>query len=75
VGEIPAHSHTSNAVGGSIGLVTSNGDNTASSGLDFTNGEPNLYATPQALTINNTGGGQAHNNMQPYLVLRYLIKA
>jgi len=26
------------------------------------------------ITINNNGGGQSHNNMQPYVVLRYLIK-
>lgn len=73
-GEMPSHSHSSNAVGGTIGLITSNGSNTASSGLDFTTGEPNLYTSPQALTINNTGSGNAHNNMQPFLVVRYLIK-
>jgi microcystin-dependent protein len=74
VGEIPAHSHTSNAIGGSTGLITSNSQNTASSGLDTTANEPNLYATPVALSINNTGSGLPHNNMQPYMVLRYLIK-
>lgn len=74
VQEMPSHSHTSNAIGGTIGLITSNGSNTASTGLDSTVGEPNLYTSPQALTINNTGGGLAHNNMQPYMVLRYLIK-
>lgn len=26
-------------------------------------------------TNNNTGGGEAHNNMQPYIVLNYIIKA
>jgi microcystin-dependent protein len=25
-------------------------------------------------TANNTGGGQAHNNLQPYIVLNYMIK-
>ena len=26
------------------------------------------------LSINNTGGGQAHNNLQPYVVITYIIK-
>lgn len=74
VGEMPAHSHSSNATGGTIGLITSNGSNTASTGLDPTSGEPNLFASIPALTINPTGSGAPHNNMQPYVVLRYLIK-
>jgi len=48
--------------------------NTIPSNVNPTQGEPNLYATPIQLSINNTGGGTAHNNMQPYMVLRYLIK-
>lgn len=63
--EMPSHSHSNNSVAGSLGLMTSNGANTASDGLDTTVGEPNLYSTPVALTINSTGGGGAHNNMQP----------
>lgn len=73
-GEIPSHTHSSNAVGGSIGLIRSTGNNTASSGLDNTSGEPDLYASPQALTINSTGSGNSHNNMQPFIVFHYLIK-
>jgi len=70
------HTHTSNAVGGSLGLISANGSNTAID-VDSSPVEPNLYAAPQALVINSagahthsfttdtTGGGQAHNNMQP----------
>lgn len=71
------HTHTSNANGGSLGLSSSDGNNTASGGLDFTSGEPNLYATPTALTINSSGahthtfttssvgGGNSFNIIQP----------
>lgn len=71
--EMPSHSHTSNTVGGSIGLITADGSNTAGV-TDSTAIEPNLYAAPQSLTINSTGDGNPHNNMQPFIVLHYLIK-
>jgi len=72
--EMPSHTHTSNATGGSIGLIRSTGNNTAGSGLDSTANEPDLYASLPALTINSTGGSIAHNNMQPFIVFNYLIK-
>ena len=74
VSEMPSHSHSSNATGGSLGLAKSTGNNTASTGLDDTKNEPDLYERPVALTINNTGGDASHNIMQPFIVLRYLIK-
>jgi microcystin-dependent protein len=44
----------------------------------FTNGSvtQNTTATNNATTATNqnTGGGQAHNNLQPYVVLNYMIK-
>lgn len=73
-GEMPSHSHSSNATGGTIGLITSNGANTAAAGLDNTSGEPNLFASLPGLTINSTGNSNAHNNMQPFIVFNYLIK-
>jgi microcystin-dependent protein len=75
VGEMPRHSHTSNAtgyVGGGPGLV-GNGSRTATV-EDYTPSEPNVFDSTVALTINNTGSDLSHNNMQPYVVLRYLIK-
>lgn len=93
IGEIPSHNHsgtttsdgihthTNNSVDGSLGLVTSNGHNTASDGLDFTAGEPNLYVSPEGLTINSSGshthsftsgsigGSGSHNNMQPTIFI------
>jgi microcystin-dependent protein len=72
--EMPAHSHSSNATGGnSGGLIRTTGVNTAIN-VDNSSVEPDLYAATVALTINNTGSGLPHNNMQPYVVLRYLIK-
>jgi microcystin-dependent protein len=74
VGEMPSHSHSSNATGGSIGLISSTGNNTAANGLDSTSGEPDLFASLPALTINSAGSSNAHNNMQPFINLNYLIK-
>ena len=73
--EMPSHSHTSNATGGqgNLGLAIADGSNTVTS-ADSSQGELNVWTTPRALTINNTGGGAAHNVMQPFIVLRYLIK-
>jgi microcystin-dependent protein len=73
VNEMPNHSHTSNVVGGTIGLITATGTSTAITG-DNSPVEPNIFAAPQALTINAAGSGNAHNNMQPFIVLHYLIK-
>jgi len=73
VGEMPSHTHTSNAVGNTVGLITANGQNTAVN-VDASAVEPNVYAAPVALSINNTGSGNAHNNMQPFAVLNYIIK-
>jgi microcystin-dependent protein len=79
--EMPSHSHTHNANGGAgsgadpaTGLAYSNGANTATGGLDVTNGELNLYTTPIALSLNNTGGGDPHENMAPFLAVNFIIK-
>jgi len=73
-GEMPSHSHTTNAVGGTLGLITADGSNTAGGGLDSSPTEPNIYAAPAALTVDSAGTGGAHNNMQPFAVLNYIIK-
>jgi microcystin-dependent protein len=72
---MPTHSHSSNAVGGqnNLGLVSANGNGTPVTG-DSSQGELSLFTLPYALTINDAGSGNAHNNMQPFLVIRYLIK-
>jgi microcystin-dependent protein len=70
--EMPSHTHTSNAVGGTIGLITANGFNTAVD-VDSSAVEPNVYAAPAALTIDSTGGGGAHNNMQPTAFIGHIF--
>jgi microcystin-dependent protein len=70
--EMPAHTHTLTAAGvqGSTGSPLGN---FLSSSLDL------IYITPQSLvplnpaTVANAGGSQAHQNMQPCLVLNFIV--
>lgn len=75
-----SHTHTLN----NATTVQINGVNTPS-GLDNSGGEINcvntLTATVNAngahthtFTTGNTGGGAAHNNLQPYITLNYIIR-
>jgi microcystin-dependent protein len=59
IAEIPSHTHTY----GSGSSLAANGSN---HGTAFNNG---------SYTSGATGGGGAHNNLQPYQVLNYIIKA
>jgi microcystin-dependent protein len=70
VGEMPSHTHTTNANGGQngLGLVTANGNNTTID-TDYSLGELNTWTTPIALTVNYTGGGNAFSVMQPTIFL------
>ena len=72
---IPSHTHTSNATGGqgNLGLVLADGTNTATA-VDPSLGELKVWDLPHALTINDTGGGLPHANMQPFIALNYIIK-
>jgi microcystin-dependent protein len=72
------HTHSTNAVGGSVGLAVADGTNTVIA-TDPSAGELNVWTTPRSLTVDYagththtfvtgaTGGGAAHNNMQPTL--------
>lgn len=75
-----AHSHPVGSAGGSSFLVNGSGAGTANvttGGGGYALQVPqNATATNQATTATNqnTGGGAAHNNLQPYIVLNYIIK-
>ena len=73
--EIPSHTHSINdpghvhgAVGQGEGFIASNGGNGNRANPAST------ASSVTAITINASGGGFAHNNMQPYLTLNYIIK-
>lgn len=62
-GEMPSHSHTID-----VGYYPSG------SGADFGGTPANKTGVSQPASTNTAGGGQAHNNLQPYIVLNYIIK-
>lgn len=68
VEHMPSHNHTlSNLVGGTGGI---NGDgHTVQKGYYGDIGSNLASSHPNNYSISNTGGGQAHNNMPPYLTV------
>jgi len=72
-GEMPSHTHTQNAHGHSVDAR--NGVNGETIGLGGSDGSQSASFTLNATATNqNTGGGGAHNNMQPSLVVTKIIK-
>ncbi|MHA7777382.1 phage tail protein [Roseibium sp. M-1] len=74
--QIPSHTHTARADTSSGNTTTpSNTASIAATGFD------NLYQTDTtqnlrdmaSQTLSTTGGGQAHDNVQPYLALNFII--
>ena len=71
--EMAAHTHVAKA-------SSTAGDNPAPTGRVLA-AATDLYRDPEAATmtalrsgtVTNTGGGQAHNNMQPYLTVAFVI--
>lgn len=71
ISELPAHGHTANA-------TNNNGATPANSGNylgAFNNGytQPVNLTSLHPATVGNSGGSQAHPNMQPFLTLNFSI--
>ncbi len=72
IAELPEHTHMVNA------SASAAGGNVSPSGR-FLGGANNAYHAPASLTsltpgtVTNTGGSQAHLNMQPFLTLSFCI--
>ena len=60
--EMPSHTH--DASGGNFAVLAS-----GTYGL-----QPSNVPIAQASTTAANGGGQAHNNLQPYVTMNYIIK-
>jgi microcystin-dependent protein len=86
----PSHSHGMQPMGANPSDNTgTNGYVLTGASIDTQGGFRSIYANFTGVTVNgntatnqaatatnqNTGGGGAHNNLQPYIVLNYIIKA
>lgn len=72
--EMPTHIHTINLSDspGTPNIGTNNMLSNSGDERRFTSIPSNLTSL-QAQTIGNTGGGQAHQNLQPYLTLSFCV--
>ncbi|WP_350348010.1 tail fiber protein [Agromyces sp. G08B096] len=64
IAEMPNHSHAQNVSANTGGTAVRNDYDSDSAG--------GIY--PQGINTGGSGGGQAHNNLQPYLVLNFIIR-
>lgn len=69
VSQIPAHHHSLQAGTGKAGSNASNGYLADTNEFDAAAGGGNLNVG----TIGNTGGGQSHTNMQPWIAINFII--
>lgn len=69
VGEMPTHNHTTRTWGTAVGDIT------MGSGSNFMRHTSVGAATTYDIVSTDSGSGNAHNNLQPYLTMNYIIKA
>lgn len=77
VSEMPSHQHTaSSIIAGLFGLIRRSvtGESRTVASVDSTGSgtEPDVLTTPGPIPAQ--GGGQAHNNLQPYIVVNFIIR-
>jgi microcystin-dependent protein len=74
--EIPAHSHSLNvdSANGSVATTSGPGHLKANGASLGREGSPVTAISMSNAVAQNTGGGGAHNNMQPTILLNYIIK-
>ena len=71
ISEMPAHNHPVSAASAAPDQGLPTGNEWASLASGYSTANPNTTLAPSAIT--NSGGSQPHNNMQPYLVLNFVI--
>ena len=71
--QIPAHSHTLRATSTGADSAEPGGHTFAPGGTAALYGDATNLASLGGNTIGNSGGGQAHGNVQPSLVLNFCI--
>lgn len=82
--QMPAHSHaifastspgkTTSASGNQLGVGSSGGGKTGQTVVNLYSANPAKATTGLAAnSMSGAGGGQAHNNLQPYLTLNFCI--
>jgi microcystin-dependent protein len=73
VNQMPGHTHTLRASGGSATAVTPANNVLASPGRTRMYDSSDANTDMNASAITPSGGGQSHNNMQPYTTLNCII--
>lgn len=75
VGEIPSHNHTVTDPGHSHTYqITTSSAGPIGAGSGYVNSGVNTTTSTTGITLSSTGGGAAHNNVQPTIVVNKIIK-
>lgn len=86
--EVPSHGHTASSNSKLFGQSAPGDDDTLGAGVSLASGsntgsevfsgdapntEMNASSVVTTTTVQNQGGGQSHNNIQPYTAINYII--